>query len=81
MSNVLWFSDVSRGDVASVGGKNASLGEMVRELGGQGIAVPDGFATTADAFREYITHNELDAMIEARLGDLSARRASLAEVG
>ena len=47
---VAWFDDLGRGDVARVGGKNASLGEMVRQLGGRGVRVPPGFATTADAY-------------------------------
>jgi pyruvate,water dikinase len=44
---VLWYKDIGRGDVARVGGKNASLGEMVRNLGEKGVKVPPGFATTA----------------------------------
>ena len=56
--NVMWFEDLSRGDVALVGGKNSSLGEMVRQLGKKGIKVPGGFATTADAYRAYLTANE-----------------------
>ena len=51
---VLWFEDLSRGDVALVGGKNSSLGEMVRQLAPKGIQVPPGFATTAQAFRDYL---------------------------
>jgi pyruvate,water dikinase len=46
-----WFEDIGRGDVASAGGKNASLGEMVRNLGHHGIKVPPGFATTANGYR------------------------------
>ena len=47
---VVWFETLGPGDVAVVGGKNASLGEMVRHLTGQGVKVPAGFATTADAY-------------------------------
>ena len=47
-THVLWFEDIGRADVSRVGGKNASLGEMVRSLGGKGIKVPPGFATTAE---------------------------------
>ncbi len=61
--NVLWFRDIGIGDVARVGGKNASLGEMVRELVPRGVRVPDGFATTADAFREFVAHNALEARL------------------
>ena len=46
---IRWFEEIGTGDVASFGGKNASLGEMVRKLGSRGIKVPTGFATTADA--------------------------------
>ena len=57
-------------DIEAVGGKNASLGEMISELSGAGIRVPEGFATTASAFREFLDHNELDARIVARLAAL-----------
>ncbi|WP_372591242.1 phosphoenolpyruvate synthase, partial [Guyparkeria sp.] len=57
-------------DVASVGGKNASLGEMVAKLGDRGVQVPDGFATTADAYRHYIRHNDLDERIRETLAGL-----------
>jgi pyruvate, water dikinase len=49
---IRWFEDIGADDVASVGGKNASLGEMVRNLGRYDIKVPPGFAITADGFRE-----------------------------
>ena len=65
---VIWFEDLSRGDVSLVGGKNASLGEMVRAFGAEGIRVPPGFATTAEAFRDYLAAN--------RLNQLSPRRSS-----
>jgi pyruvate,water dikinase len=51
---VQWFEELGVGDVARVGGKNASLGEMVRHLKAQNIRVPDVFATTAQAYREYV---------------------------
>jgi hypothetical protein len=47
---VIWYADLSSADVAKVGGKNASLGEMITRLQRAGINVPDGFATTADAY-------------------------------
>lgn len=53
--DVRWFRDIRATDLASVGGKNASLGEMVSALGGQGVRVPDGFALTADVYREALT--------------------------
>ena len=60
---VLWFSGLGMGDVPRVGGKNASLGEMVSNLAGAGITVPDGFATTADAFRAFLEFDGLDQKI------------------
>ena len=60
---VIPFEDLMRTDTEVVGGKNSSLGEMVRALGQKGIKVPPGFATTADAFRNFITQNELDLKI------------------
>ncbi|HEX6902743.1 MAG TPA: PEP/pyruvate-binding domain-containing protein, partial [Thermoanaerobaculia bacterium] len=49
---VLWFEELGVQDVPRVGGKNASLGEMIRALSGEGIRIPAGFATTAEAYRE-----------------------------
>ncbi len=69
-------------DLDSVGGKNASLGEMIGHLAGAGIRVPGGFATTAAAFREFLAHNDLPARIDARLSGLDVDDvASLARVG
>ena len=56
MSNLLWFRDISMSDLPQVGGKNASLGEMVSRLHGVGVRVPGGFATTADAYRAFLAH-------------------------
>ncbi|MCW5702529.1 MAG: phosphoenolpyruvate synthase [Bradyrhizobium sp.] len=78
---VRWFEDIGRSDVPLVGGKNASLGEMVRNLGQQGVKVPPGFATTADAYWQFIKANGLDSKIADSLAALEAGRASLAEVG
>ena len=78
--DVIWFDELDSGDVAKVGGKNASLGEMVQHLKEAGIAVPDGFATTAELFRHYLTDNELDDFIGAQLQKLDDG-ASLREVG
>jgi len=80
-NSVLWFETVGRGDVAKVGGKNASLGEMVGKLAKQGVRVPPGFATTAQAYWQYIEGNGLKQKIAAALGDLAAGKASLAETG
>jgi pyruvate,water dikinase len=80
-SPVLWFEAVGRGDVARVGGKNASLGEMVGKLGAHGVRVPPGFATTADAYWHFIDANGLKAPITEALARLAAGKATLAETG
>jgi len=65
--NVLWLHDLRLSDLAQVGGKNSSLGEMIGELSGLGVSVPGGFATTADAFKAFIAHNDLHARIYDKL--------------
>jgi pyruvate,water dikinase len=69
-NNVLWFSDLGLTDLEQVGGKNASLGEMVSNLANLGVRVPDGFATTADAYRRFIGDTGLAETISGRLADL-----------
>ena len=64
------FSELGIDDVPLVGGKNASLGEMYRNLSGEGVRVPNGFATTAQAFRDFLTHNSLKERIQAALDAL-----------
>ncbi|WP_284985571.1 phosphoenolpyruvate synthase [Arthrobacter sp. fls2-241-R2A-172] len=82
MTNVLWFSELGLTDLDQVGGKNASLGEMVRNLASAGVKVPDGFATTADAYRRFLAESGLDTRIEAILEGLdSGDVAALAKVG
>ncbi|ODA66308.1 Phosphoenolpyruvate synthase [Methyloligella halotolerans] len=78
---VLWFEEVGRDDVETVGGKNASLGEMVSNLASRGVPVPPGFATTSDAYRRFVEFNGLDQEIERRLADYQDGKASLAETG
>ena len=58
-SYIQWFEDISIDDVPMVGGKNASLGEMTRQLQAQGVRVPPGFATTAAAFWDFLKENGL----------------------
>src|SRR3954467_4447532 len=70
MTNILWYDQVGMADIAQVGGKNASLGEMVSNLSDAGVRVPGGFATTADAYREFLAHEGLAARIEAALAGL-----------
>lgn len=64
------FADITIDDIPLVGGKNASLGEMVRELSGRGVKVPDGFAITADGYRHFIREAGLDGFIRRMLADL-----------
>jgi pyruvate,water dikinase len=65
------FRELGIGDVPQVGGKNASLGEMYRALSSQGVKVPNGFATTAQAYRNYLTHNKLEERIGTALAKLN----------
>ncbi len=67
---IRWFSELGMADVPEVGGKNASLGEMISNLTSLGIKVPDGFATTADAYREFLAYQGLDDKINAMLDAL-----------
>jgi pyruvate,water dikinase len=80
-SYVRWFDTLDSGDVSRVGGKNASLGEMIQAFKHQGIRVPDGFATTAAAYREFLEANDLSDKINALLDDLSAGKKELSQVG
>ncbi len=78
---VIWFDKIGRGDVPGVGGKNASLGEIVRNLARQGVSVPAGFATTADAYWRFVDANRLNELIEGALDDFKAGKAALQETG
>ena len=80
-SYIRWFADLTNKDVEYVGGKNASLGEMIGTLVEQGVRVPDGFATTAEAYRQFLQHNNLASQIESHLADLEANRQSLEQTG
>ena len=68
--NILWLHELRLADLARVGGKNSSLGEMIGHLSGLGVSVPGGFATTAEAFRDFIAHNDLHQRIFDRLAQL-----------
>ena len=79
---IIPFSEIHIEDVGMVGGKNASLGEMFRELKAQGVRVPDGFAVTAEAFREYFRETGLDKEIRGILKGLDTQNAeSLQQCG
>ncbi|EHH2568733.1 TPA: phosphoenolpyruvate synthase [Vibrio parahaemolyticus] len=68
--NTLWFNGLSMDDVDKVGGKNASLGEMVSNLANVGVSVPNGFATTSFAFNQFLDHEGLDERIHQLLDEL-----------
>ncbi|WP_199102588.1 phosphoenolpyruvate synthase [Aquitalea sp. ASV11] len=79
---VIWFEKLRMTDVEQVGGKNASLGEMISQLAGSGVRVPGGFATTADAYRDFLQHNGLADKISAALSKLDIDDVTeLARVG
>jgi pyruvate, water dikinase len=79
---VVPFEHLRMTDVESVGGKNASLGEMISQLAASGVAVPGGFATTAHAFRQFLRHEGLAQRIQARLDTLDTDDVrALAEAG
>jgi pyruvate,water dikinase len=67
---VAWFETLRMGDVETVGGKNASLGEMISQLASSGVRVPGGFATTAEAYRDFLAFNKIEDRIHAMLGSL-----------
>jgi pyruvate,water dikinase len=78
---LVWFEEVGKDNVSEVGGKNANLGEMIRELKNKGIPVPDGFATTANAYHAFLEANNLTNKIQEQLEDLRGKKKSLHEVG
>jgi len=81
-SFIKWFEDIKIEDVPLVGGKNASLGEMVRELASKGVKVPNGFAITAEAYRHFIREAGIDGCIRETLADLDTHdMANLSERG
>jgi pyruvate,water dikinase len=70
---IRWFAEIGIDDVAQVGGKNASLGELYRHLVPKGVRVPDGFAVTADGYRLFLSAAGLAPSIERTLADLDTR--------
>src|SRR5690242_2857939 len=68
MRFVRWFSEVGLPDVGLVGGKNASLGEMIRSLSPLGVRVPDGFAVTAEAYRHFLREAGVEDAIRELIG-------------
>jgi pyruvate, water dikinase len=81
-SNIMWFADIGLADLEQVGGKNSSLGEMISNLSAAGVLVPDGFATTAEAYRHFIGDSGLAALISTELAGLDTDDVQrLAQVG
>ncbi len=79
---VIWFRDLGMNDVEVVGGKNASLGEMISQLSNAGVSVPDGFATTAQAYRDFLDQSGLNQRIQDMLKGLDIDDVkTLAKVG
>ncbi|MGM0481157.1 MAG: phosphoenolpyruvate synthase [Pseudomonadota bacterium] len=78
---VRWLENLGSDDVSIVGGKNASLGEMIGNLREQGVRVPGGFATTADAYYAYVKHNELEDTIRELTEALAREEKNLKQVG
>ncbi|TCP12650.1 phosphoenolpyruvate synthase [Crenobacter luteus] len=79
---VIWFEELRMDDVEKVGGKNASLGEMISQLAGTGVRVPGGFATTAEAYRDFLAHEGLAERIKDKLSTLDIEDVTrLAQVG
>jgi pyruvate,water dikinase len=82
MKFVKWFEEIGTRDVALVGGKNASLGEMIRNLGKKGVSVPTGFAITAEAYKYVVEKAGIRQKIQATLVDLDTHdMENLAERG
>ena len=75
------FEDIGLDDLEDVGGKTASLGEMINQLGAKGIEVPTGFAVVAQSYRAIMAHNDLDAFVAETHTKLEADETSLAEAG
>lgn len=81
MDWVIWLEDVRRNDIADVGGKNASLGEMIAGLSESQVRIPMGFATTAQAYWRFIDSNDLRAPIRSLLEAWEAGRETLGQAG
>jgi pyruvate,water dikinase len=78
---IRWFTELTRHDVGTVGGKNASLGEMLGKLGSTGVRVPDGFATTAAAYRQFLAANGLEEPMRQHLAAYRQGAQTLAQTG
>lgn len=82
MSEILWLHETTMNDLEQVGGKNASLGELITGLSESGVRVPGGFATTATAFQEFLSFNHLDQKVADLTANLDIEDVvALARVG
>ena len=79
--HIAWFETLGNADVPRVGGKNASLGEMVRQLAPRGVRVPEGFATTAEAYGCFLAANGITARLRALLSSFQRGASTLQETG
>lgn len=79
--SILWFDDIHIADIALVGGKNASLGEIVRSLKASHIPVPPGFATSAQMYRDFVNNNHLQHLIDEQVAAYKTGKQSLAQTG
>ncbi|MDP2357819.1 MAG: phosphoenolpyruvate synthase [Beijerinckiaceae bacterium] len=78
---ILWFDQIAIGDISSVGGKNASLGELLRELGKAGVRVPNGFATTAQAYRDFVEASAIEAEMRQHIERFRSGDETLQDAG
>jgi pyruvate,water dikinase len=74
---IMWFSEIGIDDIPLVGGKNASLGEMYRELTPRGIKIPNGFAITAQAYRDFLTTAGLNDKIHDLLSKVDTANVNI----
>lgn len=79
--HVLWFKEITKNDTPLVGGKNASLGEMFQHLRPKGIKIPNGFATTSEAYWEFLKHNDLLGKISSTLKQFKNEKIPLSKAG
>jgi len=79
---IAWLHELGMGDLDRVGGKNASLGEMISQLSDLGVSVPGGFATTSAAFMDFLAQSGLDERINSKLNELDTNDVhALTEAG
>lgn len=78
---IKWFENLSVQDIPQVGGKNASLGEMIKELGQEGVRIPGGFATTAQAYWDFIQANNMHERLEQALAQFGNKEQTLEQTG